>query len=174
MDYFMMHQDKRIYYKPQIKLPDKSRMKNQISHSTVAMIMYVEANKYNEYSGYIETPVKLITKKIKPILNKYQPDIMFKPVILIEKESNRQEEYYKIDIPPAECASKHSVYDALGNITEFILDEEKVKHLRIFSVKDYKNQICVRLDVAESILRRNAYGIMFEKVKKMKRGDQDE
>lgn len=178
MDYFMIHQDKRLFYKPQLKQSDifhlKSMTREQINDREGAAIIYVEENRYNEYTGYIDTPVKLISKNIKKILSKYQNDIIFKPVILIEKESNRQENYYIIAVPELECASECSTRDALGNVKEFILDEEKVEHLRVFQAKDYDNQLFVRLDVAESILRRKTYGILFEKVNVVKRGGEDE
>lgn len=178
MDYFRMCQDERIFYKPQLLLPDtfhlKDAAKEQTDHITAAEIIYVKENYYNEYAGYIDTPLKLVSKNIKQILSKYQRDISFKPVVLIEKESNRQENYYLMAAPEAECALELLDSELPSDRQEFILDEEKIKHLRVFSAKDCNGQLFVRLDVAESILRRKAYGIMFEKVKIKKRGGQDE
>lgn len=70
-------------------------------------------------------------------------------------------------IPPSlECADKgKTTYDNAGNILEFVLDAESVGRNRIFRVSELKNQIAVRLDVAESILRRDATGIWFEPLK---------
>lgn len=178
MDYFRMCQDERIFYKPQLLLPDnihlKDAAKEQTDHIAAAEVIYVKENCYNEYAGYIDNPLKLVSKNIKKILSKYQKDISFKPVVLIEKESNRQENYYLMAAPEIECVLEISGGEPPSDRKEFILDEGKVKHLRVFSAKDCNGQLFVRLDVAESILRRKAYGIMFEKVKIKKRGGQDE
>lgn len=47
----------------------------------------------------------------------------------------------------------------------FVLDVEKVGRRAIFLAKDFNRRLIVRLDVAESILRREANGIWFEPVK---------
>jgi len=176
MDYFIMQQDQRIFHKLQFLSPVKSenRIAEQMIHTPETIIIYVKENRCNEYPGYIEAPMKLIPQRIKRIIGKYQPDIIFKPVILIEKAKNRQEEYYAMNIPAIECASETSTRDALGNVKEFVLDEEKVRNSRIFLAKDYGNQLLIRLDVAESILRREAYGIWLKKVNIRKRGKEDE
>lgn len=175
MEYFIMRQDDRILHSPQLMLPKFLQPNNNTSGRIESVrkteIIYVKEDSYNEYPGYIETPIKLISGKIKRIVSKYQQDIVFKPAILVEKESNRQEEYHIMALPEIECAADSSICDADGNIKEFVLDEEKVKHLRFFIAKDCRSYILVRLDLAESILRRGAYGIWFEEVNMIRRGD---
>ena len=71
-------------------------------------------------------------------------------------------------ICPAEivCAdSSQSQYDKKGNVQEFVLDVEKTEGRKIFMAKDFNREVVVRLDIAESILRREANGIWFEPVK---------
>lgn len=48
---------------------------------------------------------------------------------------------------------------------EFVLDVEKTEGRKIFMAKDFNREVVVRLDIAESILRREANGIWFEPVK---------
>jgi len=127
-------------------------------------------NKYNgvniEYADYLEKPFPLIADKFQKVLQKYQKDIEFWRVMLVEQETGQQRPYCLMHIPKITCADKEeSRYDARGDIEEFVLDAEKAESRRIFLAEDYNGQLLVRLDVAESILRREANGIWFEPVK---------
>ena len=119
-----------------------------------------------EYPDYIEKPIPLIADKFRSILKKYQPDTIFHRVMLTEKKAGVQKPYHLMVPPVIECADPlESIYDKAGNISEFVLDADCVQMNRIFRIKELKNQIAVRLDVAESILRRDAGGIWFEPIK---------
>lgn len=116
-----------------------------------------------EYPDYIASPIPLIAEKLYTILKKYQQDALFHQVVLIEKDTGKQKNYYMMLPPIIESANKEkTVYDRVGNVLDFVLGTECIGRNRIFRVRELKNQIAVRLDVAESILRRDANGIWFE------------
>ena len=125
----------------------------------------------NEYPDFIQhhvnfaQPISLIAKHLKPVISMYQKNIEMKAVAFVEKELEKQTIYYVMDIPEIDCASSESKLDHMGKIKELVLDKEKVGNQRIFYVSRYHGRAIVRLDVAESILRRNSYGIAFEKLK---------
>ena len=164
MDYFMMKTDKRLRRLPQIQLPKEfSTMK-----ITKSPIVYVkEYDGMNiEYADYLEKPIPLIADKFQKILQKYQQDMVLQRVMLVERETGRQKPYCFMLPPEIMCADKEeSEFDAKGNVQDFVLDVEKAGKRRIFLAKDYNKQMLVRLDVVESILRREANGIWFEPVK---------
>jgi len=172
MDYFIMKTDKRLCRLPQMQMPKELSLteitKEKISKLTSASVVYVKKN-YGlgiEYPDYLERPIPLIADKLKKILQKYQREVLFHRVMLIEKEAGLQMPYFLMMPPEIICAdSKKTQYDAGGNVQNFVLDLEKAEKYKIFLAKDYKQQIIVRLDVAESILRRNVNGIWFEPVK---------
>lgn len=172
MDYFIMKTDKRLCRLPQMQMPKELSLteitKEKISKLTSASVVYVKKN-YGlgiEYPDYLERPIPLIADKLKKILQKYQREVLFYRVMLIEKEAGLQMPYFLMMPPEIICAdSKKTQYDAGGNVQNFVLDLEKAEKYKIFLAKDYKQQIIVRLDVAESILRRNVNGIWFEPVK---------
>ena len=167
MDYFIMHQDERVKNVAELE-PGSQRLsalnRQQIDEISMTKILYVKESGYNEYPDYIEAGGRLVSEKLKRIMSKYQRDVIFKTAMLIEKNINRQEIYYLISPPQIECAAAETVYDRQGNVERFVLDEHKVGHTRIFCAVNYGNHIFVRLDVAESILRRDSYGVSFEKV----------
>lgn len=172
MDYFIMKTDERLCRLPQLQLPKELSTVNmteeKIKKITGTSIAYVQENHglNIEYADYLEKPVRLVADKFQKILQKYQRDIVFHRVMLIEKETGQQRAYYLMLPPKIICADQEeSRYDAMGNIQEFVLDVKKAGNRKIFLAEDYNGQLLVRLDVAESILRREANGIWFEPVR---------
>ena len=164
MDYFIMKTDKRLRRLPQIQLPQE--LFN--TESTKTAIVYVkEHNGLSiDYADYLEKPSPMIADKFRKILQKYQQDMVFRRVMLVEKETGQQKPYYLMLPADIVCADKdESKYDAGGTVQNFVLDIEKTGKRKIFLAKDYNKQLIVRLDVAESVLRREANGIWFEPVK---------
>lgn len=169
MDYFIMHQDNRVTGAAQLlpsSLNVKAMTRRQIIEISRTRILYVREGGANRYPDYLEESGMLISEKLKRIMSKYQRDAVFKTAVLIERETNHQEIYYIAAPPMIDCASDRTIYDKAGEIKKFVLDEDKAGHTRIFCAEGYDNRIIVRLDVAESILRRDPYGVSFEKVSK--------
>lgn len=171
MDYFIMKTDKRLSKLPQMQIPKELSsmvmMKEKPEKIETSSIIYVKENHglSIEYADYLEKPLPLIAEKFQKILQKYQKDMLFHRVTLIEKETGKQKPYYLMVPPKIACAKKEeSVYDSIGNVKDFVLDVEKAGNRKIFIAEDYGRQLIVRLDVAESILRREANGIWFEPV----------
>ena len=139
--------------------------REEISAMSMSTNLYVKKSGRIEYPDYIEHPVMLLSEKLKKIMSKYQKDAIFKTVILIDKDLKRQKIYYLISAPCIDCAAEETTYDARGNVKELVIDQEKVGHARIFFAEKNGQRLLVRLDVAESILRRDANGVWFERVR---------
>ncbi len=170
MDYFIMKTDKRLRRLPQL-LADEAFF---FRKKTRTPIVYVK--EYGglsiEYADYLEDPVPLIADKFQKILQKYQPDMALLRVMLIEKESGRQKAYCLMQPPEILCADREkSRYDAKGVLQDFVLDAKQAGNRSIFLAKDYNRQLVVRLDAAESILRREPNGIWFEPVHTAERSE---
>lgn len=185
MDYFIMKTDSRLRRLPQLQIPEA--LLNTVStgqpDSTTAgcgrgngrgigkeAVPVIHGKEqqglHAEYPDYIEAPIPLIAEKLHKILYKYQRDAEFDRVVLIEKDTGRQRVYYRMIPPCLECADKSkTAYDVHGNILDFVLDAKAVGGNKIFRVRELNHQIAVCLDVAESILRRDAGGIWFEPLK---------
>ncbi len=153
MDYFIMQTDSRLRRLPQLRIPKELLNMGdteQIKSKEAVPVIYVKGNTglSIEYPDYIERPIPLIAEKLHKILKKYQQDTAFYQVVLIEKDTGKQKVYYMMLPPIIACT-----------------DKPKTVYNRIFRVQELKNQIVVRLDVAESILRRDANGIWFEPLK---------
>jgi len=169
MDYFIMQQDPQINNIVVLKnwqsaIYDDAPEYHIAPISIKTRTVFVEDQLYNEYPDFLAEPIPLIAKDLMQVITLYQKDIIMHPVVLIEKKTKLQTVYYSLNIPEIECASEKSKLDHIGKIKELVIDKNTVAGKRIFRVAGYEKRIIVRLDVAESILRRETYGITFEKL----------
>lgn len=176
MDYFIMKTDKRLPRLPKMQIPKElsfmEMTRQKMERITAPSIVYVKGDHglSIDYADYLEKPIPLIADKFQKILQKYQQDMLLHRVMLVEKETGGQRPYYLLIPPEITCVHEEETqYDAMGNVQDFVLDVQKIGNRKIFLAKDYRKQLVVRLDVPESILRREANGIWFEPVKAAER-----
>jgi len=167
MDYFIMSLDPRLHNaaKPAPESPAlRDLARKRIGRDINTKTLIVDDSKHNEYPDFLDGTVMLVSEKLKNILSMYQKDIIFKAVVLIERKKNRQELYYQFEVPEIDC--KVDVPDrGIGSKAEgLVIDQEKVGYARVFRVNYYGKRLLVRLDVAESILRRDSYAVRFNRV----------
>ena len=175
----MVSQDKRMMNAPQLTLPkvkkETARHLDLNPYLGKKILINVKSNPLNEYPDYMEisgnfnVPVMLISNELKKMMSKYQRNIGFQMALLVERERGHQEVFQMMDVPEVDCLAEGVEHDFGGNVKELVLDEEKIGVNRVFRVTGCNKKLVVRLDVAESLLRRDASGICFEKVK-MKEG----
>ncbi|MBU3179541.1 hypothetical protein KPL47_25110 [Clostridium estertheticum] len=171
MDYFLLKQDER--YTNTLRLIDvfkKINMKNLNllnAHKIEDMIIFnVNADDNCEFLDVLDSQLFLISDELKKIIEKYDRDILFISLPLIDGLHDRQENYF---LPIFEEIEALSDKTELGLdkriIKNIILSKKKIKGKKIFRIKEStKPLIVVRLDVAESLLRRSFKGIKLERL----------
>ena len=169
MDYFIMQTDPKLNNVVKLSNWQESLNDDPITNYLAVVpiktrCIFVEDGPAHEYPDYFEKPLTLIAEKFKDVINAYQNGIEFQPIVLTEEKTHKQTVYYLMSAPMIDCASSESKLDHIGKIKELVLDTEKVGHYKIFYAAGFVNRLIVRLDVAESILRRDSYGITFEKL----------
>lgn len=167
MEYFIMEPDKRLNRLPKIRKPAGFAGREQHKPGTAPLILYVENLGFAcQYGDYLLKPFPMIGEKLHKVMEKYQRDMLFLRVILMEKERNIQHIYYRIWVPEIDCTwAAEPDCNRTGKVTEVILNPGQVGDAKIFRVKEPGEKLLVRLDVAESILRREPEGIWFTPVK---------
>lgn len=171
MDYFLLKQDER--YKNIPLLMDLMK-KIDLRHINPAdaykiensIIFYVKAEEESSYLDIIDKQLYLVSDRLKKIIEKYVPNTIFKMIILIDSKHERQENYFLPIFEEVEALNNKSEFNLDRSIIKkLILDKEKIKDKKIFKIKESeKTRIIVRLDAAESILRRDFTGIKLEKI----------
>lgn len=169
MDYFLLKQDHRYTNTPQIInffQTINSRDLNPLRADNIEdnNSFFVKSSENNQFIDIIDTPVFLVCEDMKKIMEKYNRNIIFKRAALIDRE-NKNQKIYNIPIWEEVNALHEDSEIKFNVVKKIVLDKEKVKNSKIFKIKESdKTLIVIRLDVAESLLRREFEGISLERL----------
>ena len=171
MDYFLLKQDERYTNTPRlVDIFNKMDVRNinlLNAHKIEDIIVFkVNTTDRSEFLDILDNQLFLICKHMKEIIQKYDKGILFKTLALIDQVHKRQENYYLPIVEEVEVLSDSAELNLNKTVVrKLILNREKINGRKIFKIKESsKPLIVVRLDVAESLLRRNFKGIKLERV----------
>lgn len=171
MDYFLLKQDERYKNTPIItdvfNNIDVRNINLLNAHKIEDMIIFnVKCDDETEFLDILDRNLFLISEEMKKIIEKYDSGIIFKTMPFIDLPHERQENYYLPIVEEVDCLSENAELNLNKNvIKKIILSKEKIKNKKIFKIKESsKTLIVIRLDVAESLLRRNFKGIFLERL----------
>ncbi|MFF2484364.1 imm11 family protein [Paenibacillus sp. NPDC058071] len=166
MDYFVLKQDERYANTPallEVRQKIDSRKINRFHAGTLpdTIVFHVQADTDSAYLDLLDRQLFLVSDKLKKVIGMYAPDTLFKMIPLIDPQNRRQQIYYLPILEEIEALSDSNVFNLYRSvIKKLVLQEEKVKGKKLFAVKEgEQTMVIVRLDVAESILRRRLKGI---------------
>lgn len=113
----------------------------------------------------IQSPVTMFSGELKDIIDAYEPDLIFKELVLIHKENSLHYSYTQIFMEHLEVLSDRMEYYPNGMPKQLLLDEKKIGFHHMFRLEGpYRKDPVVSLPLAESLLRRKITGICFEEV----------
>lgn len=126
------------------------------------------------YPDVICHPAYLMSNGVRLLLEKYDRSLVFKAVPLIDQRTGEQHLYWAMGLDEIECLSDKTVYDKGRQIRDIVLDETQINNKAIFKVGGTLGKyLIVRLDVAESLLRRPFYGICLRPVRTEQNEEED-
>lgn len=172
MDFFVISQDERISVavKPinvskviSQEMLDINKAKKM---GRLFLQLQIKDKEYNEYIDFIESPM-LASDKLKTLFEKYDTGVYYIPVMLADMKRQRQDVYWLLVPHEKDCLSQKAEFNKDGSIKKLIINEKKAAGFKIFKIKGVlENYLIIRLDVAESILRRDFTGITLKKLDK--------
>lgn len=170
MEYFIMTQDRLLDEKMVLfdglraatRTLEVSRERAQeIKDFTV---VYVDG-KDRVIPDLIDRPVVLMSDSLKKVIEMYDDDALFKCVVLVHAVEEVQQTYWLLLVDRLDCLSELTEYDPWGRPSRIVIDPKKAKGHAIFRIADIDDQrLVINLDIAESILRRDVWGITLEPV----------
>ncbi|MBC2580533.1 imm11 family protein [Clostridium sp. DJ247] len=172
MDYYIICQDERVinFAEPIAGIAlDKNAMKKKQRETIDEMPMqfYIKEKQENQYIDYIEKPIPLVSDKLKTIMENFQEDTFYRPVVLADIKRMKQDLYWNIVPKAVSCLSNKSEFNKNGTLKKLIIDESKIGFNKIFKIDGILEEFTVlSLDLAEAILRRDFTGIKFKKIEK--------
>lgn len=167
MNYFLISKDE-IYEKAPniINWYEDERLINERNLNLLEnrKILKIRNEEKIVWTDIISNPNFFVSEKVKGVINKYDNKIKFKQVILLDVLGAEAEVYYLPLLKFINCLSEES--EIVGNtIKRCVIKRDIIKDEKIFRIGDVnKRYIVVRLDLAESILRRETRGIKLEKI----------
>ncbi|UZP04980.1 hypothetical protein JW813_08205 [Clostridium botulinum] len=171
MDYFLLKQDEEYTNAPMLMDVFKNidvRNINLLNAHKIddIVILNVKCNDETEFLDILDRNLFLISKEMKKIIKKYDSEILFKTIPLIDLPHERQENYYMPIFEEIECLSEKAELNLNKTVVKkIILDKEKIRNKKIFKIKESsKTLVVIRLDVAESLLRREFKGMCLERL----------
>lgn len=130
-------------------------------------LLGIRANKETIFTDIVTAPFLLVSEAVKEILEAYEPTLKYKEMVLLDTDTPKYALYYLPILDIIDCLSREQTkFNAMGvTILEMAIDKDKVPDKSIFKlVNGTANYILVRLDLAESLLRRDLLGIGLTKV----------
>lgn len=134
----------------------------KLPHTSIVFIPPVGDEKYPDL---ITRQACLISDGIKELFRKYDKTIVFRAVQLIDKDTGKQLLYWIMGLDEVVCLSDRAQFYPNKTIKKLVLNEDKIQNKAIFMLGGIlEKYIVVRLDVAESLLRRPFYGVEFQPI----------
>jgi hypothetical protein len=170
MKYFILSQDLRVKGPP---VPAEMFNPLQRIFSIEEAEEFEEAMAFSvnnkegwEYPAVLDRPIFLVDSMVKNVFSKYDRKIIFNGVMLNDFEHKEQNLYWLMGVQVVDCLSSNSeFYGGSRKIKTLVLDESKIQNYPIFKVGGLLEQyLIIRLDVAESLLRREIYGFELKAV----------
>jgi hypothetical protein len=162
--YFHIKQDRSIEDTPEIKnfinnIANKTEIKDK------ANILYVKKSTEIEYTDFMERPLLLVSDVFKNVVKLYNKGFAYKAVALTEEESEAQKLYWNIDMPETACLSPKSELNPDGTLKRIVISEKAAQGGVMLKIKNKLWSVYViRLEMAESLLRRGLYGFSLEEL----------
>lgn len=172
MNYFILQQDHRI-----ANCVEPIGMNQVIKKEMLTQERMKELDNYdlqfevlekstNHFLDFIEKPIPLLSDLLKRMMNKYEPQMPFVPVVLVELSKLKQQLYWLIIPPVIDCLSEKTEFHQDGTLKQLVIKEEMAEPYTIFKVNGIKEDyLIINIALAESILRRDFKGIQLKKVK---------
>lgn len=113
------------------------------------------------FTSIVDKPFPLVSAEVKEVFDMYEPYIPYKEIILLDQKFQRMEVYYLPILEEVDCLHEKSEYNLDKSvIKKGVIDYGKTEGKAIFRLKGFGHYYMVgRLDLVESILKRNVRGI---------------
>lgn len=153
MDYFWIRQDKRYRHIPAIQeFYSTFKRKDFVEENAIRIpeknVVFTNSPVALDYVDILDEQMFAVSQPVRDIFRMYEPSMEFKDFCLLNNTLNDYKRYFTPVLVSIPC-----VKDYFKNIP--VLIKERVIESSILRVQDAKEEmVIIRLDVAESLLRR--------------------
>ena len=129
-------------------------------------LVFIYPNPELVFSGVIIKPFILLTREIKNIVSKYQRGVVYKEIVLLDDENELTQLYYLAIVDEVDCLHESSGFNRQGTVLEKpVLIHNMIRDKSLFKIADTcSSYTVIRLDLLESVLRRDVRGLQLTPV----------
>ncbi len=167
MDFFITEVDEN-YTAPSLVgwygiIDKKTLIRKKIYQLPKHLLFTVEKHMQMVFTDVITVPCFMVSEMVRDIIRKYDPSVWFLRIILYDKEHKRSMAYY---IPYLEQIEyKEQIDEKVRSNRHISIQKEDIKEKVILEiVKGFRFKVIMRMDLVESVLRREAVGIGLRKI----------
>lgn len=162
MDYLRIKQDKRYLHTPVItNLSDIITRRADTSIENASKISninvgFASPDEQMDFVDVLDTQMYMVLDRVKEVFQMYEPGMSFKAVCILDNKTGGYGNYHIPIFKEVDCLSSESKISPDKNyIEKLILKKVMIEEHAIFKVKGLLTDVvAIRLDVAESLLRR--------------------
>ena len=170
MKYFLIKMDQKFDTAPEIKgWFDKIKHRNicvERSHNIEKrQLLFIESNPNTVFPDILTFPFFLITAVVRDVVRMYEPNVMFKQIVLLDPKYSKTCTYYLPILNEVDCLRGKHVQNNAENsncikVNTQIIGDQSI----VYAMLEEKRYIVANLSIVESFLRRGAIGISLEEV----------
>lgn len=129
-------------------------------------IFGVDTGENPDFIDIMTEPLAMMSETVKKCLSLYEPNMPIKEIVLLDKKRRMTRNYFVPFLTELDCLAEGSEYTNWNyDLKKAVLDGKKLRDKAIFTIKGpQKQNIVIRLDAVESLLRRGAKGMMLKEV----------
>lgn len=124
-------------------------------------LLHIEESENTVFTSIIEHPFPLVLSEVKEVFDMYESHIIYKEVVLLDSKNEKTGIYYLPILEEVNCLNERSEFNLNRSIIrKGVIDYERTDGKAIFRLGGVNHYYMVgRLDLVESILKRNVRGI---------------
>lgn len=169
MEYFRIKQDRRFLNPPYItNMGEIIKRRKDVSIQNASQIEDVSVGFSNiktsvDFIDVLDSQLFLISYNVKKVFTMYEPATIFKEICILNSCTDEYSRYFIPLLPEIECISRKSIISPDRTVVKYLALKHFQKNISIFKVAGLMTDIVViRLDVAESLLRRGISKFIME------------
>jgi len=161
--YFRIKEDEEIRNRP-IFLGFNSPILKAESVEGEENVVYTKS--IGQFSDYTDKRFLLVSDEFKAVLKMYHTDYIYKIVIIQVEGEESQRVYWNVEMPDeCRCLAAATTFKRDGMFDKIVINEQEAHGLAMFCMANkFRNYYVVRLDLAESLLRRSLVGFVLEEL----------
>lgn len=129
-------------------------------------LLYIHESSNTVFTSIIDNPFPLVSAEVRDVFDMYEPHIIYKELVLLDAVNERTSIYYLPILEEVDCLDERSELNLDRSILRRgIINYKKTAGKAIFWLGGVGRHYMVgRIDLVESILKRNVRGIGLEEL----------